>query len=80
MEDSLLEQLGFRSCGCCYKNEINRIQSEIDESNMDQIDLRGVGAAAADIRKWRKPEPYKGKGIKFEGEVIRRKEGKTGKK
>ena len=39
-----------------------------------------VGAAAADIRKWRKPEPYKGKGIKFEGEVIRRKEGKTGKK
>jgi large subunit ribosomal protein L6 len=38
-----------------------------------------VGAAAADIRKWRKPEPYKGKGIKYEGEVIRRKEGKTGK-
>ena len=37
-------------------------------------------SAAADIRKWRKPEPYKGKGIKFEGEVIRRKEGKTGKK
>lgn len=38
-----------------------------------------VGSAAADIRKWRKPEPYKGKGIKYEGEVIRRKEGKTGK-
>lgn len=35
MEDSLLEQLGFRSCGCCHENEINRIQSEIDESNMD---------------------------------------------
>ena len=44
------------------------------------IDKELVGAAAADIRKWRKPEPYKGKGIKFEGEVIRRKEGKTGKK
>ena len=44
------------------------------------IDKEKVGAAAADIRKWRKPEPYKGKGIKFEGEVIRRKEGKTGKK
>ena len=44
------------------------------------IDKQLVGAAAADIRKWRKPEPYKGKGIKFEGEVIRRKEGKTGKK
>ena len=48
MEDSLLEQLGFRSCGCCYKNEINRIQSEIDESNMDQIDLRGVGVPVED--------------------------------
>ncbi|SCJ97977.1 BL10 [uncultured Clostridium sp.] len=44
------------------------------------IDKQVVGAVAADIRKWRKPEPYKGKGIKFEGEVIRRKEGKTGKK
>ena len=44
------------------------------------IDKQVVGAQAADIRRWRKPEPYKGKGIKFEGEVIRRKEGKTGKK
>lgn len=44
------------------------------------IDKEVVGAQAADIRRWRKPEPYKGKGIKFEGEVIRRKEGKTGKK
>jgi large subunit ribosomal protein L6 len=39
-----------------------------------------VGAVAADIRSWRKPEPYKGKGIKYDNEVIRRKEGKTGKK
>ncbi|EQB86035.1 large subunit ribosomal protein L6 [Clostridium punense] len=38
-----------------------------------------VGAVAADIRSWRKPEPYKGKGIKYSDEVIRRKEGKTGK-
>lgn len=38
-----------------------------------------VGDMAADIRKWRKPEPYLGKGIKFEGEQIRRKVGKTGK-
>lgn len=44
------------------------------------IDKQVVGAQAADIRRWRKPEPYKGKGIKFEGEHIRRKEGKTGKK
>ena len=38
-----------------------------------------VGQVAADIRKWRKPEPYKGKGIKYENEVIRRKVGKAGK-
>lgn len=44
------------------------------------IDKQKVGAQAADIRRWRKPEPYKGKGIKYEGEYIRRKEGKTGKK
>lgn len=44
------------------------------------IDKEKVGAAAADIRSWRKPEPYKGKGIKYDNEVIRRKEGKTGKK
>ncbi len=39
-----------------------------------------VGNYAANIRKLRKPEPYKGKGIRYEGEVIRRKEGKTGAK
>ena len=44
------------------------------------IDKEIVGAQAADIRRWRKPEPYKGKGIKYAGEYIRRKEGKTGKK
>ena len=44
------------------------------------IDKEMVGAVAADIRTWRKPEPYKGKGIKYDNEVIRRKEGKTGKK
>ena len=44
------------------------------------IDKELVGAVAADVRKWRKPEPYRGKGIKYAGEVIRRKEGKTGKK
>ena len=43
-------------------------------------DKEAVGDTAADIRKWRKPEPYKGKGIRFEGEVVRRKVGKTGKK
>ena len=39
-----------------------------------------VGNYAANIRAWRRPEPYKGKGIKYVDEVIRRKEGKTGAK
>lgn len=44
------------------------------------INKQQVGNIAADIRAIRKPEPYLGKGIKYEDEVIRRKEGKTGKK
>lgn len=43
------------------------------------MDKELVGAHAANIRKQREPEPYKGKGIKYEDEVIRRKEGKAGK-
>ena len=44
------------------------------------IDKEKVGQFAAEIRDKRRPEPYKGKGIKYSDEVIRRKEGKTGKK
>ncbi len=44
------------------------------------IDKQQVGSLAADIRAVRPPEPYLGKGIKYAGEVIRRKEGKAGKK
>lgn len=40
------------------------------------IDKQALGAAASNIRSFRPPEPYKGKGVKFEGEAIRRKEGK----
>jgi large subunit ribosomal protein L6 len=40
------------------------------------IDRQKVGQIAAEIRRWRKPEPYKGKGIKYRGEYIFRKEGK----
>ena len=42
------------------------------------IDKAVIGNYAANIRAWRKPEPYKGKGIRYEGERIRRKEGKAG--
>ena len=43
------------------------------------IDKQRVGQIAAEIRKWRKPEPYKGKGIRYEGEYVRRKLGKAAK-
>ena len=43
------------------------------------IDKQAVGEVAANIRKIRKPEPYKGKGIRYAGEVVRRKAGKSGK-
>ena len=43
------------------------------------IDKQVVGETAANIRKIRKPEPYKGKGVRYAGEVVRRKAGKAGK-
>jgi large subunit ribosomal protein L6 len=58
---------------------------EIDVPAQTKLIVKGinkerVGQVAAQIRSLREPEPYKGKGIKYEGEVIRRKVGKTGKK
>ena len=47
--------------------------------NVKGISKEQVGQVAANIRKWRKPEPYKGKGIRYEGEHVRRKAGKAGK-
>lgn len=43
---------------------------------VEGIDQQAVGQVAANIREWRKPEPYKGKGIRYKGEFIFRKEGK----
>ena len=43
------------------------------------IDKQLVGQVAANIRRWREPEPYKGKGVRYEGEHVRRKAGKAGK-
>ena len=45
---------------------------QIDPRQIEQL----VGQVAANIREWRKPEPYKGKGIRYKGEFIFRKEGK----
>ena len=44
------------------------------------INKQQVGNYAAKVRAWREPQPYKGKGIRYQGEHVRRKEGKTGKK
>lgn len=57
---------------------------EIDVPAQNQVVVKGinkerVGQIAAEIRSIRKPEPYKGKGIRYQGEYVRRKEGKTGK-
>ncbi|SMO87921.1 50S ribosomal protein L6 [Paracoccus laeviglucosivorans] len=43
---------------------------------IEGIDQQQVGQVAANIREWRQPEPYKGKGIRYKGEVVFRKEGK----
>lgn len=48
--------------------------------HVDGIDKQVVGQVAANIRELRPPEPYKGKGIRYRGEIVRRKAGKSGKK
>jgi large subunit ribosomal protein L6 len=50
-----------------------------DKVIVSGIDKQAVGEVAANIRKLRKPEPYKGKGVRYEGERVRRKAGKAGK-
>ncbi|TPG39114.1 50S ribosomal protein L6 [Sphingomonas koreensis] len=67
-----------------YSHDVNyAVPDGIEIKTPDQttveisgIDKQKVGQVAAEIRRWRKPEPYKGKGIKYRGEYIFRKEGK----
>ncbi len=56
------------------------IEANIDKTKvtLTSIDKELLGRTAAKIRSFRKPEPYKGKGIRYAGEIIRRKAGKTG--
>ena len=66
-----------------FMDEIDGIEIEVPAPNkiiISGIDKQKVGQFAADVRKKRPPEPYKGKGIKYADERIRRKEGKTGAK
>ncbi len=63
--------------------EIDGIQIDVPDANhvvIKGMDKQKVGQFAADTRKKRPPEPYKGKGIRYQGEVVRIKEGKTGAK
>jgi large subunit ribosomal protein L6 len=63
--------------------EIDGIEIEVPDANhviIKGMDKQKVGQFAADTRKKRPPEPYKGKGIRYQGEVVRIKEGKTGAK
>jgi len=64
-----------------FVDEIDGITVEVPSNNqivVSGIDKQKVGQFAADIRKIRPPEPYKGKGIRYANEVVRRKEGKSG--
>ncbi|MDD4367035.1 MAG: 50S ribosomal protein L6 [Eubacteriales bacterium] len=58
--------------------EITTEVPEATKITVKGVSKQAVGNYAADIRAWRKPEPYKGKGIRYEGEYVRRKEGKAG--
>jgi large subunit ribosomal protein L6 len=80
-DQSLLLQLGFSHNVCIAPPE--GITFDVD-SRTKVITVRGadkelVGQVAAEIRAWRPPEPYKGKGIRYVGEYVRHKAGKAGK-
>ena len=78
--NKLVMNLGFSHQ--VFMPEIDGITIDVPNANtviINGIDKQLVGQFAADVRSKRPPEPYKGKGIKYSDEVIRRKEGKTGK-
>ena len=78
--------IGYRAMNLGFSHpvvvdEIEGITIEVPEPTklvIEGIDKQKVGQFAAEVRSKRPPEPYKGKGIKYANEVIRRKEGKTG--
>ena len=77
--NKLVMNLGFSHQVCMP--EVDGIEIDVPNTNtviIKGIDKQLVGQFAADVRSKRPPEPYKGKGIKYSDEVIRRKEGKTG--
>lgn len=76
--DSLVLSLGF-SHSIIYKMPYG-VKATVEDGTkivVSGVDKQTVGKAAADIRAYYKPEPYKGKGVRYQGEKIIRKEGKT---
>jgi large subunit ribosomal protein L6 len=80
-DGSLLLQLGFSHPVRIAPPEGIRFEVEARSKviTVNGIDKELVGQVAAEIRAWRPPEPYKGKGIRYVGEYVRRKAGKAGK-
>ena len=78
--NSLILNLGYSHI---VKMDIPKeISVEIQQNtqiNLKSHDKEKLGQFAAQIRSWRPPEPYKGKGISYQGEIIKRKAGKSGK-
>ena len=75
----LVMKLGFSHD--VFVDEVDGITIDVPANNkivINGIDKQQVGQFAAEVRGKRPPEPYKGKGIKYADEVVRRKEGKTG--
>jgi large subunit ribosomal protein L6 len=79
-EDTLTLHLGYSHPINYQAPEDIQITTEKNSIKVSGIDKQKVGQVAAEIRSFKKPEPYKGKGIKYADEVIRRKAGKTGAK
>ena len=86
MGDDLIIQVGYSHpvqvqapAGITLNVEGVDAATKATRVSVSGIDKQLVGAVAADIRRIRKPEPYKGKGIRYAGEAIRRKAGKAGK-
>lgn len=74
--DNLILSLGFSHPVKVTPQKGIKISINKNMIKISGIDKNLVGQVAADIRALKKPEPYKGKGIKYQGEIIRRKEGK----
>ncbi len=77
-EDVLSLKVGFSHLVEIEIPKELEVEIEKNKIKISGIDKEAVGKFAAEVRSVKKPEPYKGKGIRYENEVVRRKEGKKG--